>query len=492
VCCLRIQNIGLQAKILSQRTFTIFVVMALVTTFATTPLTSVLFPPWYQKKLAAWKRGEVDWDGVRQAPEDTSGDDSGSAIEKEYTEIKRLLVNLRLDSLPSLFTFVALLGGGQSDTPVIKVHPTKNGKTAAAVTNIAALRDPSIQKRPLEVHGLRMLELTERLSSVMKDSEVDELSTRDPVVNAFHTFGQLNNVAVSGEVQLVPEGSYSEALGERASDHKSDMILVPWSETGSFSEAVTANMDESTQSAFSNGSYNYFVAKLLDNTPCNAAVLVNNGFGALPRETLRSLHRVSTNPSIRGAPLHATAPLMDRSHHIFFPFIGGMDDRIALRFVLRLAKNPNVTATIVRIKGAETISPSNPVISSDKIIAKDGQTAGITSSQEILSSQDQAFFASMADSLSSDLQSRILFNSIESNHSLQDIVEQAREEVNLSQENAGDLIVVGRQHGKHTEKAFDYGTEGELRHSLGGLAEAMIMDNVKASVLVIQAAVKVE
>ena len=98
----------------------------------------------------------------------------------------------------------------------------------------------------------------------------------------------------------------------------------------------------------------------------------------------------------------------------------------------------------------------------------------------------------MADSLSSDLQSRILFNSIESNHSLQDIVEQAREEVNLSQENAGDLIVVGRQHGKHTEKAFDYGTEGELRHSLGGLAEAMIMDNVKASVLVIQAAVKVE
>jgi nucleotide-binding universal stress UspA family protein len=326
----------------------------------------------------------------------------------------------------------------------------------------------------------------------MKDSEVDKLSTRDPVVNAFHTFGQLNNVAVSGEVQLVPEGSYSEVLGERASDYKSDMILVPWSETGSFSEAVTANMNESTQSAFSNGSYNYFVTKLLNNTPCNAAILVNNSFGALPRETLRSLHRVSTNPSIRGAPVHATAPLMDRSHHIFFPFIGGMDNRIALHFVLRLVKNPNVTATIVCIKGAETISPSNTVISSDKIIAKDGQTAGITSSQEILSSQDQAFFASMADSLSSDLQSRILFNSIESNHSLQDIVEQAREEVNLSQENAGDLIVVGRHHGKHTDIAFDYGTEGELRHSLGGFAEAMIMGNVKASVLVIQAAVKVE
>ena len=46
-------NIGLQAKILSARGFTIFVVMALVTTFATAPLTLASFPPRYQKKLAA-------------------------------------------------------------------------------------------------------------------------------------------------------------------------------------------------------------------------------------------------------------------------------------------------------------------------------------------------------------------------------------------------------------------------------------------------------
>ena len=50
-------NIGLQAKILSTRTFTIFVVMALATTFATTPLTASLYPPLYQRKLEACKRG---------------------------------------------------------------------------------------------------------------------------------------------------------------------------------------------------------------------------------------------------------------------------------------------------------------------------------------------------------------------------------------------------------------------------------------------------
>ena len=35
-------NVGLQAGILSQRVFTIFVVMALVTTFLTTPIVSYL------------------------------------------------------------------------------------------------------------------------------------------------------------------------------------------------------------------------------------------------------------------------------------------------------------------------------------------------------------------------------------------------------------------------------------------------------------------
>ena len=63
-------NIGLQAKILSTRTFTMFVVMALVTTFATTPLVSWLYPPSYQRKLELWKQGKIDWDGNTLEPED--------------------------------------------------------------------------------------------------------------------------------------------------------------------------------------------------------------------------------------------------------------------------------------------------------------------------------------------------------------------------------------------------------------------------------------
>jgi len=274
----------LQAKISSQRTFTIFVVMALVTTFATTPLTSALFPPWYQKKLAAWKLGEIDWDGNRLRQDDSS-DGSGDALlsKLEASEIRKLLGCLRLNSLPGLFTFVALLGSGRNTTSPAKIYPVRTSKAAGDETTYEALQAASAENRPLQVHGLRMLELTERLSSVMKDSGVDEWSSRDPVVNAFHTFGQLNNVAVSGEVQLVPEGSYASELCERASERSSDLILLPWSETGSTSELTALGFTDSAPNTFNNNTYNSFVGSLLATAPCNAAIFVNNGFGAMAR-----------------------------------------------------------------------------------------------------------------------------------------------------------------------------------------------------------------
>jgi hypothetical protein len=74
--------------------------MALITTFATTPLTSLLYPPWYQRKLEAWKRGEIDWEtgnpigNARQSAEDALID-----REKSSEDIRSLLVYLRLDNM---------------------------------------------------------------------------------------------------------------------------------------------------------------------------------------------------------------------------------------------------------------------------------------------------------------------------------------------------------------------------------------------------------
>ena len=102
----------MNANILSTRTFTIFVVMALLTTFATTPIVSVLYPPWYQVKIAAWRRGEIDWDtGAPISPSDT---DESTKRQASMKRVGRMLVYLRLDSMPTILNLLSLFGSSSA------------------------------------------------------------------------------------------------------------------------------------------------------------------------------------------------------------------------------------------------------------------------------------------------------------------------------------------------------------------------------------------
>ena len=78
-----------------------FVVMALITTFATTPLTSALYPPWYQRKIEAWKRGDIDWETGKpiRNGRDSGADDDIQLHKLGPTEIGSLLIYLRLDNM---------------------------------------------------------------------------------------------------------------------------------------------------------------------------------------------------------------------------------------------------------------------------------------------------------------------------------------------------------------------------------------------------------
>lgn len=166
--------------------------MALVTTFATTPLVRVLYPPWYQRKLEAWKRGEIDWDSGNAMAET----DSVTIQKEESAKTRNLLLYARLDSMPTLLAFVSMLG--RKPTQITeRQHPSRHGGDSKEP-------DQSLHSsRSVAVHAVRLVELTERGSAVMKVSEVDEYATFDPVINAFRVLGQLFGLAVSGEVSIV-------------------------------------------------------------------------------------------------------------------------------------------------------------------------------------------------------------------------------------------------------------------------------------------------
>ena len=349
-----------------------------------------------------------------------------------------------------------------------------------------------------------MLELSERMSSVMKESEVDDYSIRDPVVNAFHSFGQLSKVAVSGEVQVVPVGSYADTVTGTATTRHSDMVLIPWSEAGNNSELGMPAFADPAHNTFSSGAHNSFVAEFLRRAPCNAAVFVANGFGALPHTELKALHRVATSLSIRSHVENVTAPLRDPSHHIFFPFLGGSDDRVALRFILRLLQNPNITATILLLNnlgetgetpdGAE--KDARPASRRSRIASKIGVKIRSSDADPAVTG-DKAFFAAMVDSLPTEYQDRVVFDSLDTHAPINDALERARAELGASPKNSGDIVVVGRHLApspavKHELgsllSSFGQGDGGSVtKQSLGDFAEAMLVGGIKAGVLVIQA-----
>ncbi|KAF2202199.1 K(+)/H(+) antiporter-like protein 1 [Delitschia confertaspora ATCC 74209] len=486
-------NIGLQAKILSTRTFTIFVVMALVTTFATTPLTSYLYPPWYQKKIEAWKRGEIDWDTGKPL------DRPGSAIESVHFDklqaqkVRRLMVYLRLDSMPTLLAFASLFGG-KPDKPAAKRHPLLEPTTSVGKETEMSESNGEPPERPIEAYGLRLLSLTDRGSSVMQVSELESYTAHDPVVNTFRTFGRLHNLAISGEVVVVPEPSFADVLTSRASE--SDLLLLPWSETGGMSEQGVIQ-DKTTRGKLATSEYTAFVHSSFEQATITTAVLVNKNFGGSKNKDKKRLKRTYSSvslPSTKDQEL--VAPIADRSHHIFLPFFGGDDDRAALRLVLQLAENPEVTATLVhfeiadeRFGQADTKSPV--AITSVKTTAHETVSA--------TPEQDSAFFAALRASLPTDLAHRVVFETVPSADPVEDAIARASAEVGQSPKNAGDLVVLGRNASRTLAGVSGVGDGDEITRAgeslgaastLGGLAEKVWEAKVGASLLVVKAGVR--
>jgi len=466
-----------------------FVVMALVTTFATTPLTLAFYPPWYQKKLAAWKRGEIDWDTGAPLGDSGSTRDSLTYEKLESVKIHRVLVYLRLDNMPAILTFMSLFGSQQAAAQ--KSHPLH--QTSADHESAESSLASENTKKPVTAHGVRLLGLTERDSSVMKVSEIDEYSLHDPVVNTFRTFGALHRVAVSGEVSVLPESSFSDALVNRAAEASSDLILLPWSETGSMSESPVATAAD-VESKLSS-QYVSFVQGAFEHAGASVAVFINKNFGFTERRP--KLTRNQSRLSIRSTHENPTAPLKDLSHHIYLAFFGGADDRAALRFVLQLAENTDVTATIIHFEtppqyfGSADASPASSSTLANPV-AKNGEVTATTQSISSPAERDSAFFASLKNSLPAGLASRVVFDTVTTETPVAAALEHGATELGRDPKNAGNLMVVGRNDGfrpafsKEKVNGRSSDESSNAVKCLGVIGERAAKANLAGSVLVFQ------
>ncbi|KAL9115879.1 MAG: hypothetical protein Q9227_000247 [Pyrenula ochraceoflavens] len=495
-------NIGLQAKILSQRTFTIFVVMALITTFATTPLTMTLYPEWYRKKVDLWRKGRVDWDGNPILTEDNFSERVAVQGRSSPGAISKLFVYLRLDALPGIFEFIALLGDREVEsTPLDRRHHLA-GVAREPTTDSASKPKETVSlrrwRKPLDIHGLRLVELTERYTSVMQVSELEEFAPFDPVVKAFRTFARFNAIAVSGDVAVVPERSYADTLLSRASDSEADLLLLPWSESGAMAEefpTTHALIPRASHSQLATGPYTHFVSSVLKHaTVTTVGVFVDRGFGQ---------------------PADHVSLAESHGHHIFVPYFGGPDDHFALRFALRLAQNANVTVTIAffEIDASDNAGESNDVAKSlaeaqttpsEAATSKNSKTANlnrITSSNrdhQFVSTrttpaqlQDDSFVFSNAElNLPSSLSSRVIFQHLpfsvyETIDPAAVVLRHIQEDLGKTSPGAGQLVLLGR--GSDVNSMAGSGSHvDETTNALGTLG-AEVLTEKGVSLLVVQA-----
>jgi hypothetical protein len=476
-----------------------FVVMALVTTFATTPLAHALYPPWYQRKLEAWKRGEIEWDS-----DEAVNEPAPVAVEKlemvENLKIRRMMVHLSLDNMPLILAFMSLLTTAQS--PKSRVHHSQ-----ASGAGESEEVDPNEKPvRPIAAHGVNLISLGDRPSSVMQVSEIEEYASQDPIVNTFRTFGQLYNISTTGEVVVAPESSFSETLTSRISNYSCDMVFLPWNEYRSLNTP-------GPRVGFQDEDYARFVLSTMRDAVCNTGVFIS--FTSAKTEVERpSLVRNKSMLSVRSFRLDQAQPqpsiLRAGIKHVFCALLGGPDDLLALSLTLQMAEN-GCTATVVRFalaadghddidlakehaqaaaQAARAEASSSPSAKAPRLERQESMVPPTLAPTD--PDRDQLLFESLRAGMSGAVAGRVAFEAhhvdeapAEHGHAGKVVVERAARDFAALRKGDGGLVVVGRNWELKGLRARE---GGEAERCLGVVAMDVLRSGIKGALFVVKAA----
>jgi hypothetical protein len=320
-------NVGLEAGIFDTRTFSMFVVHAIILTLTTTPITLWVYPPKYRTL-----------DGVAGSGLGPGADEVALAKRFSATEVKTKFAIIldKIEQLPAAMTLTQLL-----QSPA--VMPSTSSRISTISDDQKAPSDATTPTLPvaaantrITIDVLRLIELTDRTSAMLKSHAAESIIHTDPVVSVFRTFGYLSRMFVSAALNVVSQDEFSSSIATHALECESQLVIVPWCRSaGTIDEGSTISVHNPFDGVFNKAAgrnqtssvvYSNFIRKIFSDTPTDVALFVDRG-----------------TPSF-----NASVPLVNQ--HLFLPFFGGPDDRLALSFVVQLCANPTVTATVVRMK----------------------------------------------------------------------------------------------------------------------------------------------
>ena len=422
-----------------------------------------------------------------------------------------MVVLNRMEDLPTMMTLTKLLATAPRQLP----SPPESSKDQSS--NV------------LKIHCLRLVELTQRASAVMRVSE-RHFDRLDPVINVFRTFGKLNEVLVTAKMAIVPDYSFADSVHYQAMKSKAEMVIVPWSgDLAQASGTSTAALQDE------------FIKQVLDKVESHVSVMIDTSLHLDDESPLEpSLSRSISVTSLRNratrtttsSEIEATPVIqLQEGYQVFFPYFGGKDDRVALMMVIQLLRCTDVKATVVMIRCGDASGiavpaathadpskepvPENKQINTGKspfastvssVIAKvrfpdvlhGPPSSPVTADPPDVEEIEDVRITTLLDSVPAEIRSQLNVETVTTATPLQYAVKRAKREIDSSASNY-HLIIVGRGiKFPRTTTLSDIlrkdlkdsvrGAQIEMvgKSCLGDAGEAMLLGHVTGGLLVVQ------
>ncbi|KAH9886448.1 Sodium/hydrogen exchanger family-domain-containing protein [Cubamyces lactineus] len=511
-------NVGLSAGILSPRVFAMFVLDALLLTFMTTPAVTVLYPPSMRKRVAVGWTGDDAQNSSRSQDVEAAQHSGGvtQGLGDKSTRHSRFTVVLdRLEHMPGMLAFAQLIFPSPSPSPS---SDDNSSEVSSQVSEKAPLA-PSVT-----VDAVRLIELSDRTSAVMKSSNAESLLHTDPLLSIFTAFGALHGIRVNTSLSIVTFDDLGSSVAEHAKNNGSQLVLVPWlpphysvdraPSPGSNDPGATGDNVDVTSTPRTPHVPSPFEA-LFRSTNLNSH---SADTSVLHAQFIRNLFASSSKTDValfidRHAP--GEMPLHAGAYRLFVPFFGGPDDRLALQFAVQLCANSKIRATVVRMtKRDHTLSPSSSIDKAQEITdgAPGDHSAmfpdtvyGNASTQTRMQSEtaDNIAWARYAHPEAADPSlapalSRMTFSEVTMAEPLHHIVKEALAMSRTENEKSRLLVLTGRSrrlavedHSAELKSVMEEygGIANEVKRTIGDVAASLVVSGCQASIVVFQAAV---
>jgi len=207
------------------------------------------------------------------------------------------------------------------------------------------------KKSFIKLFMMHLVELTERSSSIIMVHRVRRNGFpffnrshrdhwHDQFVRAFQAYNQLGRVMVRSTTTVSSLATMHEDICHVAEEKMVTMIILP------FHKHWRTEVNENNEKCHvvENAGHKWRVTnqKVLKNAPCTVVVLVDRGFGNLPR-----------NPT----------PNSIVSQRVCIIFFGGPDDREALELTKKMIEHPTLKVSVVRFIEKDGLGKNNIVLS---------------------------------------------------------------------------------------------------------------------------------